>query len=71
VHLDKAVAALLFFVSLSSWRCKRRFTVAGWPGVEISANVSLMIILGVLAVGVIASLLLPEKERMKLMKPAS
>jgi len=62
VHLDKAVAALLFFVA---FKLALQATIhRGWVSAEwgISANVSLMIILGTLAVGVIASLLFPEKE---------
>jgi tellurite resistance protein TerC len=61
VHLDKAVAALLFFVAF-----KLALNAANhlfdWPGFDISPNLSLFIILGTLAVGVIASLLLPGKE---------
>lgn len=60
VHLDKAVAALLFFIAfkLALQASNHMF---GWPGFSISANVSLMIILGALAVGVIASLAFPGR----------
>ena len=60
VHLDKAVAALLFFIAfkLALQASNHLFQ---WPGWEISANLSLMIILGTLAVGVLVSLMFPEK----------
>ena len=61
VHLDKAVAALLFFIAFKL-ALQASNHLFHWPGFEISSNLSLMIILGTLAVGVIASLLLPEKE---------
>jgi tellurite resistance protein TerC len=64
VHLDKAVAALLFFIAfkLALQASNHMF---GWPGFSISANMSLMIILGTLAVGIIASLLFPGKEEVE------
>lgn len=61
VHLDKAVAALLFFIAFKL-ALQASNHIFHWPGWEISANLSLMIILGTLAVGVIASLLFPAKE---------
>jgi tellurite resistance protein TerC len=61
VHLDKAVAALLFFIAFKL-ALQASNHLFGWPGFSISANLSLMIILGTLAVGVIASLLFPAKE---------
>jgi tellurite resistance protein TerC len=60
-HLDKAVAALLFFIAFKL-ALQASNHLFHWPGFEISSNLSLMIILGTLAVGVIASLLFPEKE---------
>jgi tellurite resistance protein TerC len=60
-HLDKAVAALLFFIAFKL-ALQASNHIFHWPGWEISANLSLMIILGTLAVGVIASLLFPGKE---------
>ncbi|MDS4059985.1 MAG: hypothetical protein RKP73_15655, partial [Candidatus Contendobacter sp.] len=54
-------AALLFFIAFKL-ALQASNHLFHWPGWEISANLSLMIILGTLAVGVIASLLLPEKE---------
>ena len=61
VHLDKAVAALLFFIAFKL-ALQASNHLFHWPGFEISSNLSLMIILGTLAVGVIASLLFPGKE---------
>lgn len=61
VHLDKAVAALLFFIAFKL-ALQAANHIFQWPGWEISANLSLMIILGTLAVGVITSLLWPGKD---------
>jgi len=59
VHLEKAVIALLFFIAgkmaLTSWN-----HAVGHTGLHISPNVSLGIVLGVLALGVIASLIAPR-----------
>ena len=61
VHLEKAVIALLFFIAgkmtLQSWN-----HAIGDTGIHISPSTSLMIILGMLLIGVIASLVFPEKE---------
>ena len=61
VHLEKAVIALLFFIAaklaLQSWN-----HTIGDTGIHISPNVSLLIILGVLTAGVVASFLFPEKD---------
>ncbi len=61
VHLEKAVIALLFFIGakmgLQSWN-----HAIGDTGFHISPNTSLFIVLGVLAIGVIASFIFPEKE---------
>ncbi|MDH2997803.1 tellurium resistance protein TerC [Pasteurellaceae bacterium LFhippo2] len=61
VHLEKAVIALLFFIGakmgLQSWN-----HAIGDTGFHISPNTSLFIVLGVLALGVIASLIFPEKK---------
>lgn len=64
VHLDKAVAALLFFIAFKL-ALQASNHLFGWPGFSISANLSLMIILGTLAVGIIASLLFPGKEEVE------
>lgn len=61
VHLEKAVIALLFFIAfklaLQSWN-----HAFGETGFYITANASLLIVLGTLAVGVIASFVFPEKK---------
>jgi tellurite resistance protein TerC len=60
-HLGKAVIALLFFIAakmaLQSWN-----HVSGDTGIQISPGQSLIIVLGVLSLGVIASLVFPAKE---------
>lgn len=60
VHLEKAVIALLFFIGIKmgiqSWN-----HAVGDTGIHISPNTSLFIVLGVLALGVIASLIFPAK----------
>ncbi|OOR99715.1 tellurium resistance protein TerC [Haemophilus paracuniculus] len=61
VHLEKAVIALLFFIGIKmgiqSWN-----HAIGDSGIHISANTSLFIVLGTLAVGVLASFIFPENE---------
>jgi tellurite resistance protein TerC len=61
VHLEKAVIGLLFFIAaklaLQSWN-----HAFGDTGFHISPNVSLMIVLGTLALGVVASFVFPEKK---------
>ena len=61
VHLEKAVIVLLFFIAfklaLQSWN-----HAFGETGFYITANASLLIVLGTLAVGVIASFIFPEKK---------
>lgn len=61
VHLEKAVIALLFFIGIKMGIQSWNHTI-GDTGLHLSANASLFIVLGVLAVGVIASFLFPEKE---------
>lgn len=62
VHLGKAVIALLFFIAaklaLQSWN-----HAIGDTGIHISPNLSLLIVLATLAIGVIASFVFPEKEK--------
>jgi tellurite resistance protein TerC len=62
VHLEKAVIALLFFIAgkmaLTSWN-----HAVGHTGLHISPTVSLAIVLGVLAFGVIASLIAPREPK--------
>lgn len=61
VHLDKAVAALLFFVAFKLALSASNH-VFHWPGFEISSNASLLIILGTLGLGVVASFVFPENK---------
>ncbi|MDR2187666.1 MAG: TerC/Alx family metal homeostasis membrane protein [Azonexus sp.] len=60
VHLEKAVICLLFFIgakmALQSWN-----HTIGDTGFDLSPGTSLLIVLGVLAAGVVASLIFPEK----------
>lgn len=62
VHLEKAVIGLLFFIAaklaLQSWN-----HTLGDTGIHIPANVSLLIVLATLALGVIASLVFPAKAK--------
>ncbi|WP_295387947.1 TerC/Alx family metal homeostasis membrane protein [uncultured Thiodictyon sp.] len=61
VHLEKAVIVLLYFIAaklaLQSWN-----HTIGDTGIDIGAGLSLGIVLGILALGVIASLVFPERE---------
>lgn len=60
VHLGKAVIVLLFFIAaklaLQSWD-----HTIGDTGIHISPNVSLMIVLATLTLGVVASFIFPKK----------
>lgn len=58
VHLEKAVALLLFFVA-AKLALQASNHLFGWPGFSVSANASLIIILTILTAGVIGSLLFP------------
>jgi tellurite resistance protein TerC len=64
IYLEKAVIALLFFIAaklaLQAWN-----HAIGDTGIHISANMSLLIVLGILALGVILSLILPAKKNEK------
>ncbi|AVZ45276.1 integral membrane protein [Escherichia phage vB_EcoM-Ro121c4YLVW] len=65
VHLEKAVAVVLVFVGAKLMYHPFGETLhAKWSFLphDISPNVSLMIVLGTLALGVIASFIFPEKE---------
>lgn len=61
VHLEKAVIGLLFFIgakmTLQSWN-----HAIGDTGIHISPSMSLTVVLGMLALGVIASFVFPGKE---------
>lgn len=61
VHLEKAVIALLFFIA-AKLALSASSKIFGWPDWHISPNLSLAIILGTLAVGVVASLVTPKGE---------
>ncbi len=59
VHLEKAVIALLFFIAV---KLGLNATDSLWGhGLHISATSSLFVVLGVLALGIIASFVFPEK----------
>jgi tellurite resistance protein TerC len=61
VHLEKAVIGLLFFIAgkmaLQSWN-----NTMGDTSIHISTNLSLLIVMGTLTVGVLASLIFPSKN---------
>lgn len=60
VHLEKAVIVLLFFIAGKlALNASDHFLHHGY---EISASTSLFVVIGILAVGIIASLIFPEKE---------
>ncbi|MCR4942531.1 MAG: TerC/Alx family metal homeostasis membrane protein [Campylobacter sp.] len=60
IHLEKAVIILLFFIAFKLLM-SASLHLFGY-GFEISANLSLLIVLGVLACGVIASFIFKEKQ---------
>ncbi|MDR0217897.1 MAG: TerC/Alx family metal homeostasis membrane protein [Enterobacteriaceae bacterium] len=60
VHLEKAVIVLLFFIAIKLGLNASESMFH--HGYSISATTSLFVVIGVLAVGIIASLLFPEKE---------
>ncbi len=61
VHLEKSVIALLFFIAakmvLQAWN-----HAIGDTGLDISPGASLMIVLGTLTIGVVASLIFPAPK---------
>lgn len=61
VHLEKAVIILLFFIAgkLALNATNHLFH----HGISISPNTSLMIVMGVLVIGIVASVMFPEKEQ--------
>ncbi|THA00773.1 TerC family protein [Rodentibacter pneumotropicus] len=67
VHLEKAIIALLFFIGIKmgiqSWN-----HAIGDTGIHISPNTSLFIVLGVLALGVIASFVFPKTDKNEIKK---
>lgn len=61
VYLEKAVIVLLFFIAV---KLGLNATDHIWHhGFSISASISLFVVLGVLALGIIASVLFPEKDK--------
>jgi len=61
VYLEKAVIVLLFFIAV---KLGLNATDHIWHhGFSISASTSLFVVLGVLALGIIASVLFPEKDK--------
>ncbi|GEO80725.1 TerC/Alx family metal homeostasis membrane protein [Pararhodospirillum oryzae] len=62
VHLDKAVIALLFFIAfkLTIQAGEHAF---GWTFLHIDPTVSLLIVLGTLGAGIVASFVWPEKDK--------
>lgn len=61
VHLEKAVIVLLFFIGAKMGIQSYNHAIAD-SGIHISPSLSLYIVLGTLAAGVIASLLFPGKK---------
>lgn len=60
VHLEKAVIVLLFFIAFKlGLNATDHFFHHGWA---INATTSLLVVIGVLALGVIASFIFPEKD---------
>ena len=69
VHLEKAVICLLFFIAFKL-TLQSGEHVFGWDFLHISANASLLIVLGTLTAGIVASFLWPRKEETTKPKPA-
>ncbi|MBF0154108.1 MAG: TerC/Alx family metal homeostasis membrane protein [Magnetococcales bacterium] len=61
VHLAKAVIALLFFIA-AKLALSATNHIFHWPGMEISPNASLLVVITILTLGVLASFVWPEKE---------
>ncbi len=63
VHLEKSVVVLLFFIAA---KLGLNATDSLFHhGYSIDANTSLVVVLAVLAVGIVASLLFPQKEEVE------
>ncbi len=58
-RLDDAVVILLFFIA-AKLGLDAANEIAGWPGWTLSPGLSLAVVMGVLSLGVIASLLFPK-----------
>jgi tellurite resistance protein TerC len=64
VHLEKAVIVVLFFIAIKMWLGAAGHLVPSgeWLAHLVSPNLSLVIVLSILGLGVLASLVWPEKE---------
>ncbi|MBK1731877.1 TerC/Alx family metal homeostasis membrane protein [Thiococcus pfennigii] len=61
VHLEKAVIALLFFIAFKL-TLQSGEHLFGWDFLHISPTASLMVVIGTLTVGVVASFIWPEQR---------
>lgn len=61
VHLGKAVIVLLFYIAFKL-AVQAANEIFHWPGLHIQPTQSLMIVLGILGVGIVASLIFPGKK---------
>lgn len=61
VHLEKAVIALLFFIGAKMAMQSYNHAISD-TGIYISPGASLAVVIGLLTLGVVASLVFPEKE---------
>ncbi len=64
VYLEKAVIVLLVYIGLKLG-VEASTELWGWPGIPLAPFGNVAIVRGVLALGVVASLLFPEKEEAK------
>lgn len=67
VHLEKAVIILLYYIALKL-TLQSANHVFLWPGYHIPPMVSLAIVLGVLALGVLASFVFPKRKEAEKVK---
>lgn len=64
VHLEKAVIALLFFIAFKmALESAHKLHLFGWDYPHIGPTTSLVVVLGMLALGVVASLIWPDKDK--------
>lgn len=61
VHLDKAIIALLFYIA-AKLGIEAGNNIIQWPNIHLSPEMSMGIVFSILALGVLASLVLPKKE---------
>ncbi|MEO5352338.1 MAG: TerC family protein [Magnetococcus sp. XQGC-1] len=61
VHLDKAIIALLFYIA-AKLAIEAGNKIIQWPNVHISPEQSMAFVFSILGLGVLASLLLPNRE---------